>query len=89
MRANAQTRPQETSTERPVFEVQKSSTQRIRVAHKSYRGRHYVDVRLMVVDRAGEFVPTVQGISIRPELLSAVIQGLMLAAREIGGGLHA
>lgn len=89
MRANAQSRPQETSTERPVFEVQKSATQRIRIAHKSFKDRNYIDIRLMVVDRAGEFVPTVQGISIRPELLAQIIQGLTLAARECEGRRYA
>ena len=70
------------SDDRTVLDVQKSATQRIRVAHRWYKGRHYVDVRLMVVDRAGEFVPTRQGISVRPELLPQVIQALTLAARE-------
>ena len=89
MRPNAQTRHQETSTERPVFEVQKNATQRIRIAHKSYKGRHYIDLRLMVVDRAGAYVATTQGMSLRPELLTAIIQGLTLAARECEGGHHA
>lgn len=66
----------------PVIDVQKSATQRIRIAHRWYKGRRYVDVRLMVVDRAGDFVPTRQGISIRPELLAQLIQGLVLASRE-------
>jgi hypothetical protein len=65
-----------------VIDVQKSATQRIRIAHRWYKGRRYVDVRLMVADRAGDFVPTRQGISIRPELLASIIQGLMQAARE-------
>ncbi|KWH11562.1 hypothetical protein WT59_00215 [Burkholderia territorii] len=68
--------------DRTVLEVQKNATQRIRIAHHWHMGRRYVDVRLMVVDRAGEFVPTRQGISIRPELLAQIIQGLTLAARE-------
>jgi len=70
------------SNERTVIDVQKSATQRIRIAHRWYKGRRYVDVRLMVADRAGDFVPTRQGISIRPELLASIIQGLMQAARE-------
>ncbi|AIP64470.1 transcriptional coactivator p15/PC4 family protein [Burkholderia thailandensis] len=65
-----------------VLEVQKSATQRIRISHRWYKGRRYVDVRLMVVDRSGEFVPTRQGISIRLKLLAQIIQGLTLAARE-------
>lgn len=65
-----------------VLEVQKSATQRIRISHRWYKGRRYVDVRLVVADRAGEFVPTRQGISLRPELLTQVIQGLMLTSHE-------
>ncbi|AGR71374.1 hypothetical protein GSH05_32225 [Burkholderia pseudomallei] len=65
-----------------IADVQKSATQRIRISHRWYRGRRYVDVRLVVVDHDGDFVPTRQGISIRPELLAQVIQGLLLASRE-------
>ncbi|MDR5853164.1 transcriptional coactivator p15/PC4 family protein [Caballeronia sp. LZ003] len=66
-----------------VMEVQKNATQRVRISHRWYKGRQYVDVRLVVVDMAGEFVPTRQGIMLRPELLAQVIQGLTLAAREV------
>lgn len=66
---------------RRILDAQKSVTQRIRIAHRWYKGRRYVDVRLVVADRAGDFVPTRQGISIRAELIAAVIHGLALAAR--------
>lgn len=66
-----------------VMEVQKIATQRIRISHRSYKGRQYVDIRLVVVDIEGEFVPTRQGIMLRPELLPQVIQGLTLAAQEV------
>jgi hypothetical protein len=66
-----------------VMEIQKSPTQRIRIVHRWYKGHQYVDVRLMVVDAAGEFVPTQKGIMLRPELLPQVIQGLTLATREV------
>ncbi|MDR5772904.1 MULTISPECIES: transcriptional coactivator p15/PC4 family protein [unclassified Caballeronia] len=66
-----------------VMEVQKNATQRVRISHRWYKGRQYIDVRLVVVDMAGEFVPTRQGIMLRPELLGQVIQGLSLAAREV------
>lgn len=66
-----------------VMEIQKSATQRIRIVHRWYKGRQYVDVRLVVVSAAGEFVPTQKGVMLRPELLPQVIQGLTLAAREV------
>ncbi|SAK51478.1 hypothetical protein AWB80_01648 [Caballeronia pedi] len=68
--------------ERVVLDIQKSATQRIRISHRWYKGRRYVDIRLLVADRAGDFVPTRQGISVRPELLGQVIQALALAVRE-------
>ncbi|MDR5772471.1 MULTISPECIES: transcriptional coactivator p15/PC4 family protein [unclassified Caballeronia] len=66
-----------------VMEIQKSATQRIRIVHRWYKGREYVDVRLVVANAAGEFVPTQKGIMLRPELLPQIIQGLTLAAREV------
>ncbi|SAK50725.1 hypothetical protein AWB80_01506 [Caballeronia pedi] len=66
-----------------VMEIQKRATQRIRIVHRWYKGREYVDVRLVVVNAAGEFVPTQRGIMLRPELLPQVIQGLTLAAQEV------
>ncbi|MDR5755604.1 transcriptional coactivator p15/PC4 family protein [Caballeronia sp. LZ035] len=71
------------SQEQVVIDIQKSPTQRIRVSHRSYKGRRYVDVRLLVVNAAGDFVPTQKGLMVRPELLPQVIQGLTLAAQEV------
>ncbi|GAB5098546.1 transcriptional coactivator p15/PC4 family protein [Caballeronia sp. HLA56] len=66
-----------------VMDIQKSATQRIRIIHRRYKGREYVDIRLVVANAAGEFVPTQKGIMLRPELLPQIIQGLTLAAREV------
>ncbi|MDR5777709.1 MULTISPECIES: transcriptional coactivator p15/PC4 family protein [unclassified Caballeronia] len=66
-----------------VMEIQKNATQRVRISHRWYKGRQYIDVRLVVANAAGEFVPTQKGIMLRPELLAQVIQGLTLAAREV------
>ncbi|WP_250522915.1 MULTISPECIES: transcriptional coactivator p15/PC4 family protein [unclassified Caballeronia] len=71
------------SQEQVVIDIQKSPTQRIRVSHRSYKGRQYVDVRLLVVNAAGDFVPTQKGLMVRPELLPQVIQGLTRAAQEV------
>ncbi|MDR5756350.1 transcriptional coactivator p15/PC4 family protein [Caballeronia sp. LZ035] len=70
------------SQEQVVIDIQKSPTQRIRVSHRSFKGRRYVDVRLLVVNAAGDFVPTQKGLMVRPELLPQVIQGLTLASQE-------
>ncbi|WP_250470229.1 MULTISPECIES: transcriptional coactivator p15/PC4 family protein [unclassified Caballeronia] len=71
-----------TNGERVVLDIQKSATQRIRISQRWYKGREYVDIRLLVVNGAGEFVPTQKGLMMRPELLPQVIQGLTLASRE-------
>ncbi|SAK42996.1 hypothetical protein AWB76_00494 [Caballeronia temeraria] len=71
------------SQEQVVVDIQKSPTQRIRVSHRCFKGRQYVDVRLLVVNAAGDFVPTQKGLMVRPELLPQVIQGLTLAAKEV------
>ncbi|BAO87870.1 transcriptional coactivator p15/PC4 family protein [Caballeronia cordobensis] len=71
------------SQEQVVIDIQKSPTQRIRVSHRWFKGRQYVDVRLLVVNAAGDFVPTQKGLMVRPELLPQVIQGLTLAAQEV------
>lgn len=70
----------------PIIEIQKTARQRIRVAHKAFKGNTYVDVRLYVVDESGEYVPTARGIAIRHEHLAQVIQGLVRASREIAHG---
>ncbi|WP_250438645.1 transcriptional coactivator p15/PC4 family protein [Caballeronia sp. AZ1_KS37] len=68
--------------EHVILDIQKSPTQRIRVSHRWFKGRQYVDVRLLVVNAAGDFVPTQKGLMVRPELLPQVIQGLTLASQE-------
>jgi hypothetical protein len=85
MPAKTHTR-QDYSADRSVYEVQKNATQRVRIAHRNFKGHPYVDVRLLVVNQHGEYVATTQGISLRPELLAQIIQGLTIAARECEGG---
>lgn len=100
MRAKAPARSEQTKAPRSVaanldvsdnytvIDVQKNSSQRIRISHTFYRGKEYVDVRLWAVDEQGNYRPTRQGVSIRPELLADVIQGLMTAGRTITQGVR-
>ena len=72
-----------------ILDIQKTARQRIRIAHKVFKGVAYVDIRLMVVADNGEYVRTQRGISIRHEQLAQVSQGILLAMRQIGqGGRH-
>ncbi|MBJ9675239.1 transcriptional coactivator p15/PC4 family protein [Burkholderia gladioli] len=70
----------------PVLTIQKTARQRLQISHKVYRGVPRVDVRLYVVDGSGNWVPTARGISLRHEQLAQVIQGLLVASREVGQG---
>jgi hypothetical protein len=71
------------NNEQVVLDIQKNATQRIRISQRWYKGREYVDIRLLVANAAGEFVPTQKGLMVRPELLPQIIQGLTLASREV------
>lgn len=53
--------------------------ERIRVAHRAYRGYRFIDLRLYVTNAAGETVPTAKGIAIPPALLPQVIEALTKA----------
>ena len=67
----------------PIFEIQKSASERIRIGIRDYRGRTYVDVRVWYVAEGGEYKPSGKGVTIRPAQVTALIQGLSLAARAI------
>lgn len=100
MRAKAPARPEQSKAPRSVaanldsrdsytvLDVQKNGSQRIRISHSFFRGNEYVDIRLWIVDQTGNYVATRQGVSIRPELLAGVIQGLMTAGRTIAGSAN-
>lgn len=64
-----------------VLEVQKNSTERLRVSVSEYRGRTFVDLRTWFVGDDGEYRPSGKGVTIRPAQVAEIVQGLMLAAR--------
>lgn len=64
-----------------IAEIQKNATSRVRISLTFYRGRQYVDARLWVVDQHGKYRPTRQGISLRPDQVAGVVQGLLTAGR--------
>jgi hypothetical protein len=66
-----------------ILELQKNSRERIRIAHTTYKGRPYIDMRVWYVDGAGDYRPSRSGVSIRPDQIGEVMRGLGLAARGI------
>jgi hypothetical protein len=76
-----------THRDMPVLDLQKGPRERLRIVHTNYKGRSYIDLRIWYVDTDGEYKPSARGVSIRPEHLAQVVQGLMLAARGASGGL--
>jgi hypothetical protein len=66
----------------PLMEIRKSAHEVLRVDVHEYRGRNYVGLRAWYLDGAsGEYLPSGRGISLRPECVAEVVQGLMLAAQ--------
>ena len=72
-----------------VFEVQKNSRERIRISVGEYKGKQRIDVRVWYVDAGGEYQPSRNGISLRPDQATPIIQGIALAARALDPqGVH-
>ena len=72
------------SNQRPIFaEIQKSSTQRLRVEVTEFHGSTYIDLRIWVAAAGGEWKPSGRGVSMRPSQIAQVVQGLLLAARSV------
>jgi hypothetical protein len=60
--------------------IEKSAREVIRLSQETYEGHSYIDARIYYWD--GEtFRPTRKGLAIRPDLLGAVIDGLVQMAR--------
>jgi len=67
----------------PVLDLQKNARERLRITHSTFKGKLYIDLRVWFVDETGDYQPSRSGVSIRPDHLAQVVQGLMLAARGI------
>ena len=65
------------------MDVRKSDSERLRIQISEYRGRTFIDFRTWYSIESGEFKPGRAGVTIRPDQVSEVVQGLLLAARAI------
>ena len=61
-----------------VTEIMKNYDEIIRISMEQYRGHEFVNIRQYYKDNAGEFKPTKKGITLHPELIDEVIEGLQL-----------
>ncbi|WOD18964.1 transcriptional coactivator p15/PC4 family protein [Paraburkholderia kirstenboschensis] len=65
------------------IDLRKSDSERLRITISEYRGRTLVDLRVWYSTESGEFKPGRAGVSLRPDQVPEIVQGLMLAARAI------
>jgi hypothetical protein len=54
-------------------EIQKNSTERIRVSRRSYEGHEFIDIRIFFEDDTGEWKPTKKGITIAPDKVKKLV----------------
>ncbi|MBB5501547.1 transcriptional coactivator p15/PC4 family protein [Paraburkholderia sp. MM5384-R2] len=70
----------------PVLDLQKNARERLRIMHKVFKGKEYIDLRVWYADENGDYQPSRSGVSIRPDQLAEVVRGLTLASRELPQG---
>lgn len=64
-----------------IGEIQKNSTERIRVSTEVYKDHEFIDVRVYFDGGSGELKPTKKGIAIAPEKVNALIDLLKKAIK--------
>jgi hypothetical protein len=64
-----------------ILEVQKNSRGRVRISVDRFRGLDYIVARIWYVDATGELQPSSRAVSLKPQLVPQLIQGLELAVR--------
>lgn len=67
-----------------IGEIQKNTTEKIRVSKESYKGHEFIDVRVYFEDDNGEWRPTKKGIAIAPEKVDDLIKLIKKAKEAIG-----
>ena len=68
-----------------IGEIQKNQKEKIIVSTNEYKGNKYVDLRVHYEDEtSGEYKPTKKGISIMPNNVEEVINGILKAMEVMG-----
>ena len=75
-------------TDQLVADLRKNSRENIRVRRTEFQGHRLVDVRLFALKEDGSFVATAKGVSIRLEMIDAVIEALQKARAITAGRSH-
>ena len=60
-------------------EIQKNSTEKIRVSTESYKDHEFIDVRVYYEDDTGEWKPTKKGVTIAPDKVDELVELLRKA----------
>ncbi|VWM20566.1 transcriptional coactivator p15/PC4 family protein [Burkholderia lata] len=63
------------------LDAHRSTSERLRVQLRQYRGREYLDVRCWYLDKDGEYRPSQKGVTLNPLQLAELVQALMIAGR--------
>lgn len=64
-----------------IAELQKNSRERLRITMDQYKGHEYIGIRIWFVVEDGQYQPSRSGVTLKPSLISQLVQALELAAR--------
>ena len=68
-----------------ITQIKKNSSEVYRIYEKEYEGYKFIDVRIYYMDKySGEDKPTKKGISIMPNNVEDIINGILKAMEVIG-----
>ena len=65
-------------------EIRKNKSEVIRIQLKEYKEHKLIDLRVWYEDEEGEYKPTKKGISIMPNNVEDIINGILKAMEVIG-----
>jgi len=68
-----------------ITQIKKNSNEVYRISEKEYEGYRFIDVRIYYQDRkTQEWKPTTKGISIMPNNVEDIIEGILKAMEVMG-----
>jgi hypothetical protein len=68
-----------------ITQIKKNSNEVYRIFEKEYEGYRFIDVRIYYMDKnSGEYKPTKKGISIMPNNVGEIIEGILKAMEAMG-----
>ena len=73
------------SKENIITQIKKNSNEVYRISEKEYEGYRFIDVRIYYQDRkTQEWKPTQKGISIMPDKVGDIVNGILKAMEVMG-----